>query len=160
MHTNCLLTYVVPRKIQSEGPIFYRTESEHQTDFFIADKKWDLPYDFASGCLLAHTAGIYRSYCAEAMAGEVPLLDCVTLIFHWTEVSAHRPIFYHKQIVGRKGPIFLEQKSAHMNRFSLRFFVCDKNLVRVHWPLSVTVDTVMLHFTGLWCRPMITCYET
>ena len=48
-----------------------------------------------------------------------------------TEVGAHGPIFCRKQIKNRTD-FLSDQKSAHTNRFSLRFFVYDKILVRYH----------------------------
>ena len=49
----------------------------------------------------------YQSYCAVTMAGEVPLLDYVTLIFYWTEVNTHKLIF---------NPIFVYHVWLGINR--------------------------------------------
>ena len=74
----------------------------------------------------------YRCYCVVKMAGEVPMLDYVNPIYHRTEVSAHGPMFYRGQLVGRKGSIFYGPKdNAHEPIFNPIFFVYDKESVRV-----------------------------
>ena len=94
------------------GPIFSRTKSQRTRTDFLSE-------------LLCVT-----------IAGEVSLLDDVTPIFYRTEVSAHGPIFCRKQLREKIGAILIsEQKSAHTNRFSLRFFVYDKKSVRVRLAL-------------------------
>ena len=94
-----------------------------------------LTYDFLSYCHFAHTARlVFESYCSVTMAGDTPFLDYVTPIFYRTEVSAHGPIFYCRQIVGRKGAIFYRTKSQRTRTdFPSDFFVDDNKSVRVRW---------------------------
>ena len=76
------LSQAALRKNLSEDLILNRNKSAYTIQFFIADKKSDLPNDFFSECHLAHTARFfYRSFCAVIMTGQVPLLDYITLIF-------------------------------------------------------------------------------
>ena len=77
------------------GPIFSQTKSQPTRTDFLSE-------------LLCVT-----------IAGEVSLLDDVTLIFYQTEVSAHGPIFCRKQLREKIGAILYWSKT---NRFSLRFF--------------------------------------
>ena len=54
------------------------------------------------------------------MAGVFSLFDHVTPIFYRTEVGAHDPNLYRRQIVGWKGPIFYHIKSFHFNFLSMK----------------------------------------
>ena len=134
-----ILWSVAPRKNRSEGPIFFMGLSQRtRTDFLSLTKHQTYLTIFLSECHLAHTVLIlYRSYCVVAMAGKAPLLDYVTPIFYWTEVSAHGVIFYRRQIVGMERSDFFLTKSQHTwTNFHSDFFVCDKKSVCVRLALS------------------------
>ena len=121
VYTDRFFVVRISEKSRSEGPIFYRSGScsSHGPTFYrrknIKHTSW-----FLSECHLAHTA----RFCAT-MAGEIPLLDYVTPIFYRTEASAQGPIFCRKQLREKNRNDFLsDQKSEHMNRFSLIFCRC------------------------------------
>ena len=103
-------------KSRSESPIFYRSESAHMDRLFIAGKSSDIPYYF------------YQSYCAVTIACYLLLWDYVTVGFFIGPKSAHTDRFLSQTDCLKERSDFLsDQKSAHTNRFSLRFSVYDKN---------------------------------
>ena len=69
------------------GPIISRTKSQHTRTDFLSE-------------LLCVT-----------IAGEVSLFDDITPIFYRTEVSAHGPIFFRKQLREKIGAILYRSKS-------------------------------------------------
>ena len=109
--------------------VFYRSESAHKARLFIADKTSDLPYNFLSRCHLAHTYGS---------------------IFYRNDNGRQGPI------VGLRHSDFLsDQKSAHTNRFSLRFLSTMKNrsVCAGHYPIHMI--PLFFHFRnnhGISCE--------
>ena len=79
----------------------------HTDRLFIADKTSDLPYDLLE-CHLAHTAWFF--------------IGAIVCVRQWQARS-------HCWITSLR--FFIGLKSAHTNRFSLRFFVYDKKTVHV-----------------------------
>ena len=61
------------------------------------------------------------------IAGEVSLLDDVTPIFYWTEVSAHGPIFCRKQLREKIGANLYRSKSQREPIFTPIFLSTIKN---------------------------------
>ena len=80
------LTFCRKQLREKIGLIFSRTKSQRTRTYFSSE-------------LLCVT-----------IAGEVSLLDDVTLIFYWTEVSAHGPIFCRKQLQEKIGAILYRSK--------------------------------------------------
>ena len=102
-------------------PIFSRTKSQRtQTDFLSE--------------LLCVT-----------IAGEVSLLEDVTPIFYRTEVSAHGPIFCHKQLREKIGAILYRSNSQRTRTdFHSDFFVYNKKSVHVHWALMKVCEVLLI----------------
>ena len=100
------------------GPTFSRTKSQRTRTDFLSE-------------LLYVT-----------IAGEVPLLDDVTPIFYWTEVSAHGPIFCRKQLREKIVAILYRSKSQRTRTdFHSDFLSTIKNRsVCVGYNAAVTFD--------------------
>ena len=84
------------------GLIFSRTKSQHTRTDFLSE-------------LLCVT-----------IAGEVSLLDDVTPIFYWTEVSQHRPIFVVSSSEKRSERFYIAKVSTHEQIFTPIFFLRQK----------------------------------
>ena len=83
----------------------------HRTIFFIADKKSDLPCDFLSECHLAHTARFFIGFFVldNGRRGPIVGLRQSDFLSDWSQ-RTRTDIFYHIQIVRRKGPIYYRTK--------------------------------------------------
>ena len=79
-------------------------------------------------CHLAHTPWFFhQSYCAVTMTGEVSLLDYITPIFIGLK-SVRTNQFFNANCWKERSDFSSDQNSANNYRFSLKFFVYDKNI--------------------------------
>ena len=105
MHTPDFLLDTSQRKHQRDHLIFYRTVSAHTIQFFIADKKLDLPFYFLFGVSIGtHCPILYRSYCVVTKASWITSFQ-----------------------------FFIGLQLVQVTWFPLRFIVYDKKSGCVHW---------------------------
>ena len=129
---------------QSTRTIFYRRQKIRPT----------------FGLFIAHSPIFYLSFYPVTMANEVPLLDYITPIYCWTEVSTHGLKFSCRQIVGRKGLIFYRTKSKRTRTDSHSDFMSTKKKsVHVSWAL-VTVILTIHSAAVIECHAAGTCHDT
>ena len=118
--------YLMP---SAHRPIFCRTElwekvrvkvwffigvSQHTRTDFLTQAKHRTYLTISYWSVICRTRPNFLSeLLCVTMAGEVPALDYVTPIFYRTEVSAHGPIFCHKQLREKIGLILYRTKIQH-----------------------------------------------
>ena len=101
-------------KIGVKVQFFIGLSQRTRTDFLSHTKNQTYLAIFYQSVILRTRPDFLSELLCLTMAGEVPLLDYITPIFYWTEVSAHGPIFYRRPIVERKGRFIIRPKfSAH-----------------------------------------------
>ena len=121
--------------ISTHGPTFYRRQNIGPIlRFFYRSVIWCTRLDFLLELLCV------------TMAGEVPLLDYVTLIFYMTEVSAHGPIFCRKQLREKSGLIFHRTKSQRTRPIFSPIFC----LWRKIGPCALGIRMRWIKCTGLY----------